>query len=265
MLILAKALGLLLTPPGIIILLALLGLVLQFRWRYPGLALVGVSLAALLVLSLPVTAYALLGSLEEVRALSPPEESLRDRAEAIVVLGGGRAAEAPEYGGETVSALTLERLRYGARLHRATGLPLLVTGGAPLGETVSEAELMQQALIDFDVRAAWVESRSRNTHENAVYSRAVLEAAGLRRVLLVTHAWHMPRAEWAFTGAGLEVIPAPTGFTVSRPLATTPLDFLPSAYALLLSSRGLHERLGYFWYRLVHGAPQTSAGVAGAI
>jgi uncharacterized SAM-binding protein YcdF (DUF218 family) len=264
MLTIAKAVGVLLTPPGIIVVLVVLGLLLQSRWRYFGTALLWGSVLALFVLSLPVTGYFLLHTLEgSVEPLSMTDTSLRERAQAIVVLGGGRADDAPEYGGDTVNDYTLERLRYAARLHRATGLPLLVTGGSVFGEPVSEAELMQESLVrDFQVRAAWVESRSRTTYENAVYSRAILEAAGIRRVFLVTHARHIPRALWAFRQAGIEVIAAPTSYSV-RGSRTTVLDFLPSMRGLSSSSAAAHEWTGLLWYRLVHGSAQTPASPPG--
>lgn len=244
-----KALGILLTPPGIIVLLALAGLLLQLRWRYLGAGLVWASVLTLLVLSLPVTGHALLGTLEDAATpLRLDDPGLAGRAGAIVVLGGGREWDAPEYARDTVNAFTLERLRYAARLHRATGLPLLLTGGAVLGERLPEAELMRRALAqDFQVRARWVEGRARNTYENALYSRAILARSGVRKAFLVTHAWHMPRALWGFQNAGMEVIAAPMGFTT---ISDTPRELLPASRGLGLSSRALHERLGLLWYRL---------------
>ncbi len=264
MLIVTKALGVLLLPPGILLLLAVLGLFLQYRWRYFGLALVWVSVLTLLILSLPLTGYALMDTLEDS---APPltaanNATLRERAQAIVILGGGRDRDAPEYGGDTVSEMTLARLRYGARLHRASGLPVLVSGGSVFGEPVAEGDLMQQVLTgDFQMRAAWVEARSHTTYENAVYSRAILEAANIRRVVLVTHAWHMPRAMWAFTQAGMEVIPAPMSYTGGA-TSHTVFNLLPSGGGLFLSTIALHEWLGILWYKLAYGTAATSAGSA---
>jgi uncharacterized SAM-binding protein YcdF (DUF218 family) len=262
MLVLAKAVGILLTPPGMLIILALAGVLLQLRWRYLGAAVAGTSLMALLVLSLPATGHALLSALEDtIDAVPTDYGSLGDRAGAIVVLGGGRRYDAREYGGDTINRYTLERLRYGVRLHRLTGLPLLVSGGSVYGETAAEGELMQEALTrDFQARATWIESRSRNTYENAVYSRAILEAAGIQRVILVTHAWHMPRAVWAFRQAGMAAIAAPTGYVEARGTPAV-LDLLPAARGLALSSRALHERLGLLWYRWRYSTP-ADAGIA---
>jgi uncharacterized SAM-binding protein YcdF (DUF218 family) len=252
MLILTKAVGILLTPPGIIVVLAVLGLLLQRRSRFAGTVVVSVGIGLLYVLSLPVVGNALLGSLERSTVALPRIEDIRASADAIVVLGGGRDADQPQYGGDTVSKFTLERLRYAARLRRATGLPILVSGGSVFGAGVSEAELMRQALArDFQVTTDWVENRSRNTMENAIYSRPILEAARKNRVWLVTDAWHMPRALWAFRRAGIEAIMAPTGFNGGG--TDTFLDFLPSSRGLHLSNLALHELLGILWYRLRYG------------
>lgn len=258
MLIVSKAVGMLLTPPGLIVVLAVLGLLLQFRWRYTGLAFLTASTLTLIVLSLPVTGLYLMRSLEAQEVVTAPE-TLSKHAGAIVVLGGGRNTNAVEYGGETINGSTLERLRYAAHLHRASGLPLLVSGGSVFGEAASEAELMQQVLnTDFRTPAKWVEGRSRTTHENALYSRAILEAAGIRHIVLVTHASHMPRAVWAFREAGFEVLPGPTAYTTTAGRETV-LDWLPSITGLAFSSRAIHEHIGLLWYRLAHRAPTPRA------
>lgn len=262
MLTAVKALGALLLPPGILIVLALAGLLL-LRWRFRlGAGLIWAAVLALAVLSLPLTGRALLVALEDDAApVALDDATLPRRAQAIVVLGAGREWNAPEYGADAVNMYTLSRLRYAARLHRATGLPLLVSGGSVFGEHVPEAELMRQSLAqDFGVQARWLETRSRNTFENALYSRALLADAGVRSALLVTHAWHMPRARWAFARAGLSVVPAPTGYST---VAGSALDLLPVAKGLRMSQIALRERLGLLWYRLRYaGAASREAGAA---
>jgi uncharacterized SAM-binding protein YcdF (DUF218 family) len=257
-----KVLGLLLTPPGIIIIVGGVGLLLWRRRPGASAALIGLSTLLLAVLSLPVIGQYLMSTLErDFPPLAPSDNSWRGQIGAIVVLGGGRHEHAPEYGGETVQPHTLERLRYATQLQRSSGSPILVSGGSPFGEPVSEAQLMQQALADFRLRAAWLENHSRNTQENAVHSQVILKAAGVRRVLLVTHAWHMPRAVWAFRNTGVDVIPAPLGYQ-GHGKRTSVQAFLPSAHGLWLSSRALQERLGLLWYRLRYGAAVAPRPVA---
>jgi len=235
-----------LLPPLSLLLLGGTGLWLLKRRPRLGKALVALSLGLLAVLSMPAVSGWLLATLER-DALLPPKN--RPTAQAIVVLGGGRYLDAPEYGGDTVSGVALERLRYGARLQRETGLPILVTGGKPDGGEVSEGEAMRRTLEDeFGVPVRWVEDRSDNTRENAYFSRELLKGGGVATIYLVTHAWHMPRAQWIFQRAGFKVVPAGIAFHQTKPL--TALDFLPNAGALGASALYFHEKIGLLWYGL---------------
>ena len=103
---------------------------------------------------------------------------------------------------------------------------------------------------DLGVPVRWVEERSRDTAENASLSAAMLRAEGIGAVVLVTHAYHMPRARRAFEAAGLSVLPAPHDWAGVRPAGTFVRDLLPSAPALEASWLALHELTGMLWYRL---------------
>lgn len=247
MFLLKKLLAALALPPPGLILLALLGLVLLRRRPRLGGGLAGLALLGLLALSLPPVAVALMAGLEPRAAVSAEELG---RAQAIVVLGGGNYYAAPEYdGADTVGRYTLERIRYGARLQRQTALPLLVTGGAPMGGR-PEGEAMKEVLErDFGVPVTWVEATSRDTGENAAHSAAVLRQAGIVRIALVSHAWHLRRARELFERQGFEVIAAPTAFTTPAPRPA--LAPLPSLRALERSSIALHEWLGILVQQLV--------------
>jgi uncharacterized SAM-binding protein YcdF (DUF218 family) len=236
--------ALLVLPPGCLVLAAIAACCWAPRSRR-GLPIAVTALAALYALSTPYLAGALLRTLEPAAA-----NPLADAGPgAIVVLGGGTYFNAPEYGGDTVGERTLARVRYGAALYRATGKPLLVTGGSPEGRPTGEARQMQAVLTrEFNVPVRWMEEKSTNTLENARLSRPLLEQAGIRSIYLVTDAWHMPRAQLSFERTGLHVVPAPTGFAAARPLSV--LDFLPQGRALLDSQRFFHEVAGNAWYRL---------------
>lgn len=233
-----------LLPPLNGLLLIALG---WFVWHSrPRLARASVGLGLLLtfLFSLPIVGMWLTRPLEG-DPLSP--ERLAE-AQAIVILGGGRHRQVPEYGGDTVGATTLLRLRYGAYLYKQSRLPILVSGGKPDGGALSEAETMRRVLVEeFGVPVRWVEERSDDTRENALFSAELLRQAGIAHIVLVTSAWHMPRAQTAFAAAGLNVVPAPTDFA-SEPL--TPRDFLPSYRGFRHAYRALHEYLGQVWYRL---------------
>lgn len=234
----------LLLPPLNLLLLATLGLVLLKRRPRAGRLLLGGSLLGLWLFSTPMLADALIDSLK------PPFQKLTAaQADAIVILGGGRSRDTLDYGGDTVGALTLERIRYGAHLARALKKPVLVTGGAPEARGLSEGEVMRRALeTEFSTPVRWVEGQSRNTLENATYSAPLLKADGIRRIYLVSHAWHLRRAVPAFEAQGLAVTPAGFGYfnTGEGPGV---FDLLPNAKALLNSYYAVHEWVGVFWYQ----------------
>lgn len=244
--LLTQIVSALLLPPLNLLLLFTLGFLLWHKRPVIARVLVALSLLLLWVLSTPFFAEALLHGLEGDPYVTDTRKPLAD---AIVVLGGGTYFHAPEYGGDTVSSETLERLRFAAKLQRETGKPLLVTGGKPAGNQVSEAEQMKQVLEqEFKVPVQWVEGASDNSEQNARYSREILKQAGIDRIYLVTHAWHMPRAVLSFQRAGFQVVPAPTAYTTRY--QTDVLAFIPNAKALRASRTFLHELIGLFWYQL---------------
>lgn len=239
-----------LLPPGGLLLVFILGFYLLRKHKRTGITLLGAALLSLYALSTPFVAHRLLAWAESYPALTP-EVSNAEGAQAIVLLGGGRYSGAPEYGMDTVGMETLERVRYAARLHHQTGLPIIVSGGAPLGEATTDAVLMRDALKEFDVTEVWLEDQSRNTAENARFSKDLLAQRGMNKAYLVTHATHMARSVWAFERAGVAVIPAPTHFLSLRdPAIPRFMQWLPDAGALQHSRIALREQLGRLWYRV---------------
>jgi uncharacterized SAM-binding protein YcdF (DUF218 family) len=233
-------------PPVPFLAMALVGLLLARRRGDWGWWSAVTAVVALTLLAIPLVSATLIGLLETSPPLSAGQLKAAP-AEAIAILSAD-AIVAPEYDGDGVGGLTLARLRYGAWVQRQTGLPLLVSGGTLPSGGVRIAVAMRSVLEDeFHVPVAWIEDRSQDTWENARFSAAILDRHGIRRVLLVTHAWHMPRARDAFERAGLEVVAAPTGFT-DRP-TLTPNSLIPSAPALAASYYALYEMLGAVYYR----------------
>lgn len=238
-------------PPAGPLLLALLGLLLLRAGRRGGFALGLAGIVLLWALSTHGVAVQL------GRWLLPAVEPVgiaglrRARVEAIVVLGGGVIPLAPEYGVPQPSAQSLARLRYGVRLARLTGLPLAFSGGLGWSgsATAPEAEAARLAARqDFGVDLRWVESASRDTAENARHTAALLRRDGIRRIALVSHAWHLPRASLAFEREGLQVLPAPLGFVLPR--GRPMVEWLPSGHGLDTSRQLLREWLALNWARL---------------
>ena len=233
-------------PPAGPLLLALVGLLLMGR-RWLGGAIVSLlGLAMLWFLSCNAVGVGLAQTLiPQVKPLDVRSAALAD-VQAIVILGGGVHGVAPEYGQPQPSAPTLERVRYGAFLARQSKKPLAFAGGvgwAAPGNTAPEAEVARNVLKDdYGLELRWSDSRSRDTAENATRMAEAMRGDKIKRIALVTHASHMPRARAAYEKAGFQVTPAPTAFAFPREREL--LEWLPSAHGLELSRSVLREWLG---------------------
>ncbi|MHB1188524.1 YdcF family protein [Thiobacillus sp.] len=235
-----------LLPPLVLVILLAIGLIVRHCRPRLGTSLILLATTALYVLSTPWVGGLLLKTLEISTPVSPAQ---LQTADAIVVLGGGRRTDAAEYGGDTLNGLSLERLRYAAFLHRASGLPILATGGNPDGGTLAESRIMQHILeTEYGIAPRWVEDASLTTWDNARLSAPLLKQAGVRRIVLVSHAWHLRRAAPLFEAQGLGVVPA--GIQFSRTGVDSILDLLPTPAGLRDSTFALHEWLGILWYKL---------------
>lgn len=233
--------------PVVFISLCIAGALIGLRWRRAGFVIVLVSSLCLFVAATPAFSSYLL---YRVEARLPRDVDLR-KAQAIVVLGGDMRPGDGRGIPDRLGPLSLERLIFAARAYRQLHLPVAVTGGPISRGRTSEAELMSAALErEFAVPVRWVEGRSATTWENAVFTARLLRPARIRTVVLVTNAWHLPRALWAFERAGLTALPWPAPRIALD--ASDPSDFLPQADALLASFYGLHELIGGAYYRLRH-------------
>ncbi len=246
----------LLMPPGGLLLLLLLGWYLRRRApRLSALCLL-LGFGGLWAMSLPVTVERGAQWLERhEQALAEADwPALAQQAEVIVVLGAGRAPGDPAWGGLAQPApMAIERMRYAARLARASKLPLLTSGGTPYGQPLSEAQMMADALArDFATPVRWQEPASRTTWENALFTAKLLREQGISRVVLVTQAWHMPRARWSFEQQGLQVIGAPCGF-LGVPNGRPTGGWLPEGVAVWQSVQLINEAVGLLAYPLAYG------------
>ena len=243
----------LLLPPGILLLFLLAAWWLRHsRPRLAGV-LFAVGLGGMWLMSLPVMVEWSARTIEREPALAPNEwSSLSERADAIVLLGSGRERDDPAWGSDQPTGIGLERQRYAAQLAKASGLPVLVTGGLHYGTPPSEAQIMADSLReDSGLEVRWKEERSRTTWENAQMSAEILLPQGIKRVVVVTQAWHMPRSVWSFEKAGFEVVPAPVGFLSvdnARPLG----GWMPEYKSVWQSGLLLNEAVGQIAYPLFY-------------
>ncbi|MES2911331.1 MAG: YdcF family protein [Pseudomonadota bacterium] len=235
-------------PPLSLLLLALLGLLLLGKRRRTGVTLITLALALLWILSCHGTAVWLARNALP-QYLPPSVAQLKaSRVQAIVVLGGGMLPVVPEYGQAQPGAYTLARLRYGIWLVKQTGLPLAVTGGIGWGSADADAQTSEAqvsarvAQQEYGVAPRWLESQSRDTTQNALMLAPILKRDGIQRIVLVTDAWHMPRAIKAFERTGLVVSAAPIGYVL--PAKNDLVEWLPSGDGLSVTQQLLKEWLG---------------------
>lgn len=243
----------LLMPPGVLLLLLLLAWWLRrSRPRLAGLCF-ALGLGGFWLMSLPVVVQWGAKALEREPALARSEwATLAERADAIVVLGSGRERGDPAWGSDQPTGVALERERYAARLAKASGLPVLTSGGLHYGTPPTEAQMMAESMQDdFGVAVRWQEGRSRTTWENAQFTAQVLLPEGIKRVVVVTQAWHMPRSVWSFEQAGFSVVPAPVGFLGAdngEPLG----GWMPTFKSIWRSGQLLNEAIGQVGYSVFY-------------
>ncbi|MDJ0682408.1 MAG: YdcF family protein [Xenococcaceae cyanobacterium MO_167.B52] len=257
-LFLSKLLPLFIYPLGLSCVLLLIGLFLSIRKSRFTCIPILLSLILLLTAANPRTANYLLQSLE--KQYLPLAEL--PTADAIVVLGGSTRAVSPP---RIVADLNEhgDRIFYAAKLYKEEKAPLIILSGGRIqwfGQTNSEAEDMAEILelIGIPPEAIIKEGNSLNTHDNATYTKKILEEKNINSILLVTSAFHMPRAMAIFRRLGIEPIPAPTDFLVSeQELAAVDysteskiLSFLPEPNSLARTTLVIKEYIGTLVYRL---------------
>ena len=274
MLILLKVLYACLLPPGIFILalLAVYGFSNKAKRNSRLLAVA----AFMYLLSISAVSDNLVKPLED--RYTQPELSELQHAQAIVVLAGGSYDGVPDFDGPGQnSADSMNRLAMGLRLHRALHLPVILSGGRIFDDTDTEANIEYRFLKACGVEERFLikEDRSRNTTENAVFTKQICQQKGFGNVIVVTSAYHMPRSVVLFERAGMKVvtvphtsgagavvsgavadqkgmciIPYPTDYKTDKKLRLNVFAFTPSADAVRTSSVAMKEYLGYFAAKL---------------
>ena len=238
----------LLYPLSLTLLLLLLALLLlQLRQLRSAFYLALVAVAWLYLCSTSVFANYLMSTLE--RGFTPRAMSVIEKADAIVLLGGAMRGDTHM---STLADLNqqADRLVYATALYKAGKAPVILLTGGASPDNRPEAQQMRDILrvMGVPVQDMLLENQSRDTHDNAVYSAELLKARDMQRVLLVTSAFHMRRAEALFSRQGLEVVPAPTDF--QRPVGTSVVPgWLPGVGNLGRTTHALHEIAGYWAYR----------------
>jgi len=243
---LSKALWTFADPANFLLLLMALGaLLLWTGWRRAGRGLLTVVLAFLLLISIVPLGGFMMAFLEQ---RFPPAEE-QSTVDGIVVLGG--AIDAASYYLRPGSGYTsaMGRVVEAARLaKRYPSARLIVAGGPQPEQGQSEADATRELLLDFGIAPERIELEvhSRNTYENALFVKQIAKPKPGERWLLVTSAFHMPRAMGCFRAVGFPVTAFPVDYKYGS-LATPRLDFFDGLSELKYA---IHEYTGLIVYRL---------------
>jgi uncharacterized SAM-binding protein YcdF (DUF218 family) len=255
---LSKLLPLFIYPVGLIAISLVTALLLRRYPRWQRISFGG----ALLILWISGNAWVPSMLMRSLEWRYLPRETY-PQCEVIVVLGG--TTQSALYPRPIVEiGASGGRLLYAAHLYHEDVAPnLLLTSGyidwmgnrnAPANDM---AEILQMLNVPEEV--LWFETKSRNTYENALFSRQILAEKGIDRIILVTSALHMPRAAALFEKQGFEVIPAPADFNMTQSdwerlwepdPATQLFNFLPSASNIGTTTVAVKEYLGILIYWL---------------
>jgi uncharacterized SAM-binding protein YcdF (DUF218 family) len=231
-----------LVPPAVFVWLILVGIWLSLSRAPLGPIVALVSSLGLYATSMPLVSSLLLSRLEE---RAPLTTDLRG-AQTIVVLGGGVRRGTPGQK-DSLGPDSLDRVIMAVDAYRRLHIPIAVTGAGPENGS-SEAALMKELLdTDFSVPVTWVEPQSHSTYQNALFIRRLLPP-NIDTVVVISQAWHLPRALWAFERVGFHALawPAPHQTFEINSLD----DFLPNSDALHDSYTAFHELIGMAYYRL---------------
>ena len=250
---LSKILPLFVMPVGLVLILLLVALF--FVRRGMKRTATGLLLLAVGLLWLASTPFVAERLYQELESRYPPVP-LADvpAGDCIVLLGGSvQAGLAPRVDIEFNESV--DRVYQAAQLHRAGKSPYVVaTAGNQPWSTLpwDEADLLRDLLIEWGVpqEAIFLEGSSRNTRENAVYSKHIIDSIKCETALLVTSAAHMPRAVAAFRAVGINVVPVSTDVRVTYNGGLSLLALLPDANALYMTSDAIREWIGqkvYAW------------------
>jgi uncharacterized SAM-binding protein YcdF (DUF218 family) len=229
---------------------ALVGFPVLFWRQDVGYVVIGSGMAFLWVCATPWVGEALIGVLEE--PFPPRHVNTISEAEAIVVLSGGLE---PATGNRVYPDLNgaADRVWHAARLYNAGVAPVvIVSGGKPPRLAKSTAPAMKRLLESWGIPSdsVLIESRSRSTRENAVYTKQVCREWGVDRIALVTSAVHMRRALSAFRQVGFEeIVPAATDHSVTGESSGF-FSILPGMRGLSSTTIVFREHAAYFYYWL---------------
>ena len=243
MIYLNKILPLLVSPLFFVLILIILGIFLRSK----KIGLFGI--AILIFCSLPIISNNLIAYLEKDYSLQ--NTSTIDEADAIVVLSGMLTTIKTESGYEYEFGGAVDRILAGIDLYKDAKAPILILtrGKLPWSLGKPEGEYLKEFATEFGIpkENILLTDNVQNTDQEAKSVKKLLNQNN--KIILVTSAFHMPRAKKVFEAAGIKVIPFPVDFQ-NQESKLTFIDFIPSAGAFFSTSHFVREMIGRAYYSL---------------
>ena len=210
-----------LLPPGLFLLVALAMLFLSYKTKKKFWLIV--PLLVIYLLSIRPVSSSIIKPLENCYV--QPEITELNSAQAIVLLGGGSCGGVKDFDGEG---------------------PIILSGGQVYSYSASEADVEYRLLKSCGVEESYLikDSQSRNTAENAKYTKQICAQRNFGKVVLVTSAYHMPRSVMLFEREGVQVIPCPTDYKTDKEMVLNAFTFVPNIFSLVNTTTALKEYLG---------------------
>jgi uncharacterized SAM-binding protein YcdF (DUF218 family) len=249
--VLSKTVALLLLPSNLLMEIGLAGLVfLVLHWRCTGIGLMAASLVLLMLVGYLPVGDTLAHILEN---RFPPWNPKRGAPDGIIVLGGAIDPDLSQSRDSVALSGHAERITVIARLARIYPNARIVysSGNSALfPQSRPEADFVEPLLESFGVAPSRVtlETRSRNTYENALFTKAMIKPKPGERWLLVTSAEHMPRAIGCFRHVGFPVEAYPVDWNTPPRLSFMLMEALSGG--LQRMDDAAHEWIGLAAYRL---------------
>ena len=232
-----------LLPPGLFLLVAFA--MLFFSYKTKKKVWLIVPLLVIYMLSIRPVSDSLIKPLEN--CYPQPDVSELNSARAIVLLGGGSCGGVKDFDGEgQVSAGAANRVLMSLRLHKALHLPIVLSGGQVFAYSANEADIEYRVLKACGVEERYLikDAQSRNTAENAKYTKQICAQRNFGKVILVTSAYHMPRSVMLFEREGMDVIPYPTDYQTDKETVLDAFAFVPNSGNLRDTAVAMKEYLG---------------------
>lgn len=229
-------------PLGGLVLALLIVTAYMFWKRAPGRKPLLLVVALLYALAIAPVSGPLIKSLET--RYEPPQEISGD---VIILLGGGARSGVPDFDGQgQIGSAAANRFLTAVRIQKAKNLPIILSGGVVLDTEANEAQIERRMLLSLGVPAdkIIIEDKSRNTAENARFSKAICEQHRWQKPIVVTSAFHMPRSVAFFQREGMDIIPYPSDYRTNSEYHYSAYSIIPDSFELLNSCLAIKEYVG---------------------